>query len=218
MSSNTLDKFKDIIKDIFYQSKIFWFHLFLFFTILPTVTMFSIYLGFSLDLVFSLVVIIIGHFFISSLIAYFHKRAGTKDILKDKVGMFLVQTAGISEIFFYTFLLIFHQTTIVIGYLIVKTMWNYPTKGDILKDSIAQQTKANSIFRIGILLTLIISFIAACIFNSRYDLENKNFQTINKIFIESTRGNCDKKTQHILFSPQSRGRDCDRAKINNIKN
>ena len=176
------DKFKDFIKK--FCPEIFWFHLSLFFIILPWAVIFSLYQEISLHLVFSLVIIIIGHFVISSLIVYFHEKADTKIISKDKFGILLIQTAGLLEIFFYTFLLIFHQINIIVGYLIVKSIWNYPIESkDVSGDSITKQTRANSIFRIGILLAFLVSLIATFSISSGYDLtKNKNFQTINKIF------------------------------------
>lgn len=181
MNSGVLNKLKKGL----YDSEIFWFHLSLFFIIIP----WAIILGLSSHFVFYLVVVFVGHFLISSLIVYFHKKADTKNFsrAKDKFGILLMQIAGLLEIFFYTFLLFFHQITFIIGYLVVKSIWNYPIELEGDKDElINKQTKANSIFRIGIILSFVVSLVAAysIAVSSEYDNFTKNeiFQTIDELF------------------------------------
>ena len=208
MNSDTLDRLKKIL-----YAEILRFHLPLFFLTI-TIAIFSICLEISLCFTCPLLIIIIGHFIISNFVVFSHVKAGTKDFLKeksekdekseeskedkkddlDKFGIFLIQTAGLFEIFFYTFLLIFHQVIFIIGYLVVKSIWNYPIESGHDKNNrskfINKQTKANSIFRIGVILSFIVSLVAAffIITSSEYDdlKENKHFQTVDEIFVTKT--------------------------------
>ena len=118
--------------------------------------------AFWLEILLGLLLLLVyfGNLTIYLVIRYFKKKIPTGDEFLEDFSSCIKPLYGFLEIFFFSVLFLLNQTTFVIGWLVIKAVgsFNQEEKSGTVSPSV-------SIFRIGSLLSIFVSFsIAFCMY------------------------------------------------------
>jgi len=123
----------------------------------------------SLRKIMAFLVPFFGYSLVMKVTEYSHIKAETEEYpiakpYRKKLKIF----AGLLEFLLYTALFLFRQITLLAGLLVIKGIWYYPPEEgsdtqDGKKDSVQKSKAAGAIYRIGVFLSVIVSFITAMV-------------------------------------------------------
>jgi hypothetical protein len=126
----------------------------------------------------------------------------------DCIRILIKNIAGLLELVLYTFFFVFKQIPFVIGWLVIKAVWRYlakaeerrqysgsgngdsecgsrednSNKDDEESDLVREEAAAGAIFRVGVILSLVVSLMAALLIRHSGFVESSLFDFINEIF------------------------------------
>lgn len=140
----------------------------------------------------SLIVIALGHPLVALLTEAAHRKARTAsyeelagEVSLNEFRVFLKNLVGLLEICLYVFLFVFQQLTLVAGWLVIKALWKYDRKREGTsggEDFVTEEGAAIAIFRVGLLSSLFVAFIAALLVRHSGFEESKIYHSIQHLF------------------------------------
>lgn len=108
------------------------------------------------------IIILFGNFLIGLLIKKFHTKGQTDEYpSQDWFQTFIKNLSGLLEMGLFSFLLSLQQTTLLAGFLILRSMGTSFVDSKIGEENAKKEGIAVNILRVGVILSFIVSFIAA---------------------------------------------------------
>ena len=133
-----------------------------------------------------------GNIFIGHVVRTLHEngKTGERDLsddmkLEDKRER-IREIAGSIESYFYTFLFLFGELTLLAGWLVIKSIGKYridDSKPNAGNENLARKEGASvGVFRIGNLLSIGVAFVAALLLKNSVLTQTSLYQSVERLF------------------------------------